>query len=173
MTRIDEVRKPTCIVSTNTSGIPVKDIAEGRSKSFKQHFLGTHFFNPPRYLKLLEIIPTADTSKDVTEFISWFGEIRLGKGIVLCKDTPNFIGNRVAFGTGAFGMDYHPEERLHRGRSGPGHRADHRQSAHRHLPTDRPRRRGCVGACWQESRAAGQARQTGVQHISEPKRRTN
>jgi 3-hydroxyacyl-CoA dehydrogenase len=106
MTRIDEVRKPTCIVSTNTSGIPVKDIAAGRSKSFKQHFIGTHFFNPPRYLKLLEIIPTADTSKDVTEFISWFGEVRLGKGIVLCKDTPNFIGNRVAFGTGAFGMDF-------------------------------------------------------------------
>jgi 3-hydroxyacyl-CoA dehydrogenase len=106
MTRIDEVRKPSCIVSTNTSGIPVKDIAAGRSKSFKQHFLGTHFFNPPRYLKLLEVIPTADTSKDVTEFISWFGEVRLGKGIVLCKDTPNFIGNRVAFGTGAFGMDY-------------------------------------------------------------------
>ena len=104
--RIDEVRKPTCIVTTNTSGIPVKDIAEGRSKSFKQHFLGTHFFNPPRYLKLLEIIPTADTSKDVTEFISWFGEVRLGKGMVLCKDTPNFIGNRVAFGTGAFGMDF-------------------------------------------------------------------
>ena len=106
MTRIDEVRKPTCIISTNTSGIPVKDIAAGRSKSFKQHFIGTHFFNPPRYLKLLEIIPTADTSKEVTEFVSWFGETRLGKGIVLCKDTPNFIGNRVAFGTGAFGMDY-------------------------------------------------------------------
>jgi 3-hydroxyacyl-CoA dehydrogenase len=106
MTRIDEIRKPTCIVSTNTSGIPVKDIAAGRSKSFKQHFIGTHFFNPPRYLKLLEIIPTADTSKEVTEFVSWFGEVRLGKGIVLCKDTPNFIGNRVAFGTGAFGMDY-------------------------------------------------------------------
>jgi len=106
MTRIDEVRKPTAIVSTNTSGIPVKDIAAGLSKGFKQHFLGTHFFNPPRYLKLLEVIPTADTSKEVTEFISHFGEHRLGKGIVLCKDTPNFIGNRIAFGTGAFGMDF-------------------------------------------------------------------
>jgi 3-hydroxyacyl-CoA dehydrogenase len=106
MTRIDEVRKPTCIISTNTSGIPIKDIDAGRSKGFRQHFLGTHFFNPPRYLKLLEIIPTADTLKEVTEFISWFGEARLGKGIVLCKDTPNFIGNRVAFGTGAFGLDY-------------------------------------------------------------------
>src|SRR5512138_1105025 len=85
MTRIDEVRKPNAIVSTNTSGIPVKDIAEGRSEGFKQHFLGTHFFNPPRYLKLLEIIPTADTSQDVTAFMSQFGERRLGKGIVVCK----------------------------------------------------------------------------------------
>jgi 3-hydroxyacyl-CoA dehydrogenase len=95
MTRIDEIRKPNAIVSTNTSGIPVKDIADGRSKEFKKHFLGTHFFNPPRYLKLLEIIPTADTSKEVVEFISHFGEYRLGKGVVLCKDTPNFIGNRM------------------------------------------------------------------------------
>ena len=106
MTRIDAIRKPNAIVSTNTSGIPVKAIAEGRSKGFKQHFIGTHFFNPPRYMKLLEIIPTADTSKEVTEFISHFGETRLGKGIVLCKDTPNFIGNRMAFGTGAFAMDF-------------------------------------------------------------------
>jgi 3-hydroxyacyl-CoA dehydrogenase len=106
MERIDGIRKPTAIISTNTSGIPVHEIAEGRSKEFKKHFLGTHFFNPPRYLKLLEIIPTKDTSKDVVEFISHFGEYRLGKGIVLCKDTPNFIGNRVAFGTGAFGLDF-------------------------------------------------------------------
>ncbi len=104
--RIDKVRKPGSIVSSNTSGIPLKDIAEGRSDDFKQHFLGTHFFNPPRYLKLLEIIPTADTLPAVTEFISHFGEYRLGKGIVLCKDTPNFIGNRLAFGTGAFAMDF-------------------------------------------------------------------
>jgi len=106
MARIDEVRKSNAIVSTNTSGIPVHDIAEDRSKEFRKHFLGTHFFNPPRYLKLLEIIPTKDTSKDVIEFMSHFGEHRLGKGIVLCKDTPNFIGNRVAFGTGAFGLDF-------------------------------------------------------------------
>src|SRR5688572_742625 len=106
MARIDEVRKPSAIVSTNTSGIPVHAIAESRSKEFKKHFLGTHFFNPPRYLKLLEIIPTNDTSKDVVEFMSHFGEYRLGKGIVICKDTPNFIGNRVAFGTGAFAMDF-------------------------------------------------------------------
>jgi 3-hydroxyacyl-CoA dehydrogenase len=106
MSQIDEVRKPTAIVSTNTSGIPVKDIAAGRSRGFKQHFLGTHFFNPPRYLKLLEIIPTADTSSEVIEFIVRFGEFDLGKGVVICKDTPNFIGNRVAFGTGAFALDF-------------------------------------------------------------------
>jgi 3-hydroxyacyl-CoA dehydrogenase len=106
MERIDAVRKPGSIVSSNTSGIPLKDIAAGRSEDFKQHFLGTHFFNPPRYLKLLEVISTADTLPEVVEFISHFGEYRLGKGIVLCKDTPNFIGNRVAFGTGAFAMDF-------------------------------------------------------------------
>jgi 3-hydroxyacyl-CoA dehydrogenase len=106
MERVDNVRKPGSIISTNTSGIPVKDIATGRSEDFRRHFLGTHFFNPPRYLKLLEIIPTDDTLSEIIKFISWFGEYRLGKGIVLCKDTPNFIGNRMAFGTGAFGLHY-------------------------------------------------------------------
>jgi 3-hydroxyacyl-CoA dehydrogenase len=106
MKRIDAARKPGAVVSTNTSGIPVADIAAGLSEGFRQHFLGTHFFNPPRYLKLLELIPTADTLQEVVDFIAHFGEFRLGKGIVLCKDTPNFIGNRVAFGTGAFGMDF-------------------------------------------------------------------
>lgn len=109
MERIDAVRKKDAIVSTNTSGIPVKDIAAGRSTGFKEHFLGTHFFNPPRYLKLLEIIPTADTLPAVVKFITWFGEFKLGKGIVLCKDTPNFIGNRVAFGTGAYALNYFVE----------------------------------------------------------------
>jgi 3-hydroxyacyl-CoA dehydrogenase len=106
MTRIDAVRKPEAIITTNTSGIPIKDISVGRSKGFKQHFLGTHFFNPPRYLKLLEIIATPDTLPAVVKFFTWFGEFRMGKGIVLCKDTPNFIGNRVAFGTGAFALNY-------------------------------------------------------------------
>ena len=106
MTRIDAVRKPEAIITTNTSGIPIKDISVGRSKGFKQHFLGTHFFNPPRYLKLLEIIATPDTLPAVVKYFTWFGEFRMGKGIVLCKDTPNFIGNRVAFGTGAFALNY-------------------------------------------------------------------
>lgn len=106
MARIDATRKPGSIISSNTSGIPLKDIADGRSDDFKKHFLGAHFFNPPRYLKLLEVIPTADTLPAVVDAVSHFGAYRLGKGIVLCKDTPNFIGNRLAFGTGAFAMDF-------------------------------------------------------------------
>jgi 3-hydroxyacyl-CoA dehydrogenase len=106
MTRIDAIRSPNTIISTNTSGIPIHSIAEGLSEGFRQHFLGTHFFNPPRYLKLLEIIPTRDTLPEVISEISEFGEFRLGKGIVLCKDTPNFIANRLGFGGGAFALDY-------------------------------------------------------------------
>ena len=106
MTRIDAIRPPNTIVSTNTSGIPVTLIADGLSDGFRKHFLGTHFFNPPRYLKLLEVIPTNDTLPEVVEAISEFGEYRLGKGIVLCKDTPNFIANRLGFGGGAFSLDY-------------------------------------------------------------------
>ncbi len=94
MARIEEVRKPGSIVSTNTSGIPIKDIAEGRSDDFKAHFLGTHFFNPPRYLKLLEIIPHQQTKPQVLEFMKEFSTRTLGKGVVVCKDTPNFIANR-------------------------------------------------------------------------------
>ncbi len=111
MARIDKIRKPGAIVSTNTSGIPVRDIAQGRTIEFRKHFLGTHFFNPPRYLKLLEVIPTAETAKEVVDFICHFGEYRLGKGVVRCKDTPNFIGNRLAFGTAAFGMNYFLENK--------------------------------------------------------------
>jgi 3-hydroxyacyl-CoA dehydrogenase len=106
MARIDLIRPEKCIVSTNTSGIPVGSIAEGRSEGFRKHFLGTHFFNPPRYLKLLEIIPTGDTLSSVVDFMSRFGEFRLGKGVVPCKDTPNFIGNRLLSGTNAFALHY-------------------------------------------------------------------
>jgi 3-hydroxyacyl-CoA dehydrogenase len=106
MAHIDAARKPGSIVSSNTSGIPLKDIAEGRSDDFKRHFLGTHFFNPPRYLKLLEIIPADETLPAVVERVAHFGEYRLGKGVVFCKDTPNFIGNRLAVGTGAFALDF-------------------------------------------------------------------
>jgi len=95
MARIEQVAKPTAIISSNTSGIPLAQIAEVRSEAFKHRFLGTHFFNPPRYLKLLEIIPTADTDQEVVEYMRTFGERVMGKGVVIAKDTPNFIGNRI------------------------------------------------------------------------------
>jgi 3-hydroxyacyl-CoA dehydrogenase len=95
-TRVERHRRPGTIVSSNTSGISIKAMAEGLSDDFRSHFLGTHFFNPPRYLKLLEIIPTAETAGEVTCFIAGFCDRRLGKGIVFAKDTPNFIGNRIA-----------------------------------------------------------------------------
>ena len=93
--RVDRFRRPGTLVTSNTSGIPIHLMAAGRSEDFKQHFCGTHFFNPPRYLRLLEIIPTADTLPEVTNFLMRFGDINLGKQTVLCKDTPAFIGNRV------------------------------------------------------------------------------
>jgi 3-hydroxyacyl-CoA dehydrogenase len=95
LARIEALRKPGSIVSSNTSGIPIAAIAEGRSAELRQHFLGTHFFNPPRYLYLLEVIPTADTLPDVTQAMRAFAEERLGKGVVIAKDRPNFIGNRI------------------------------------------------------------------------------
>ncbi len=93
--RIEPVRKKGTIVSTNTSGIPLKAMSKGRGKEFKQHFLGTHFFNPVRYMKLLEIIPGEETLSEILEFMADFGERILGKGIVWAKDTPNFVGNRI------------------------------------------------------------------------------
>ncbi len=95
-TKVDRDRKKGTIVSSNTSGIPIKAMAEGMSDDFRRHFLGTHFFNPPRYLKLLELTPTADTQPDVMRFVADFCDRRLGKGIVFAKDTPNFIANRIA-----------------------------------------------------------------------------
>jgi 3-hydroxyacyl-CoA dehydrogenase len=106
MARIDEVRKPNAIVSTNTSGIPIHEIAEGRSESFQQHFLGTHFFNPPRYLKLLEIIPHTENGPELIDFMEHFCTHVLGKGVVICKDTPNFIANRMISIAGSYGLNY-------------------------------------------------------------------
>ncbi|WP_316274115.1 3-hydroxyacyl-CoA dehydrogenase/enoyl-CoA hydratase family protein [Bacillus halotolerans] len=97
---VDEHRKPGSIVSSNTSGISVQAMAEGRSDDFKAHFLGTHFFNPARYLKLLEIIPIKETDPDILAFMTSFGENVLGKGVVTAKDTPNFIANRI----GTYGL---------------------------------------------------------------------
>jgi 3-hydroxyacyl-CoA dehydrogenase len=96
LARVEKVRKPGTIVSSNTSGISIRAMAEELSDDFKEHFLGTHFFNPPRYLKLLEVIPTADTLAEVTQTVSDYCDRRLGKGIVFAKDTPNFIANRIA-----------------------------------------------------------------------------
>jgi len=106
MERIEQVRKPGSIVSSNTSGIPIAAIAAGRSVEFRQHFLGTHFFNPPRYLYLLEVIPTPDTLPEVVETISGFAYDRLGKGVVRAKDRPNFIGNRIFTYAGQVTINY-------------------------------------------------------------------
>jgi len=94
-TEVEKFRKPGTLISSNTSGIPIHMMAVGRSEDFQKHFCGTHFFNPPRYLKLLEIIPTAKTDKDVVDFLMNYGDLHLGKTTVLCKDTPAFIANRI------------------------------------------------------------------------------
>ena len=99
--RVVEVRAPHSISSTNTSGIPLAQISEGFHHEFRQHFLGTHFFNPPRYLHLAEIIPGADRHAHVLASVSDFCDLHLGKGVVRCKDTPNFIGNRIGCFWGA------------------------------------------------------------------------
>ena len=99
-TEVEKYRKPGTLITSNTSGIPIHMMAEGRSDDFKQHFCGTHFFNPPRYLRLLEIIPTPHTLPQVINFLMDYGDKVLGKTTVLCKDTPAFIANRI----GVFGM---------------------------------------------------------------------
>jgi 3-hydroxyacyl-CoA dehydrogenase len=98
--KVESVWKPGTIVSTNTSGISVNAMIEGRGEAFRRHFLGTHFFNPPRYMKLLELVPAADTSDAVVSFMRVFCEKRLAKGVVVAKDTPNFIANRI----GTYGL---------------------------------------------------------------------
>ena len=93
--RVESHRRADAVVSSNTSGIPIAALAAGRSESFRRHFLGTHFFNPPRYLRLLELIPTADTDPAIVAFVTDFADRRLGKGVVVAKDTPNFIANHI------------------------------------------------------------------------------
>ncbi|TYZ07017.1 3-hydroxyacyl-CoA dehydrogenase [Hymenobacter lutimineralis] len=93
--RVEQYRKPGTLITSNTSGIPIHMMTEGRSDDFRKHFCGTHFFNPPRYLKLLEIIPTPETDKSVVDFLMHYGDLYLGKTTVLAKDTPAFIANRV------------------------------------------------------------------------------
>ncbi len=93
--RVEAIRKPGTIVTTNTSGLPVAKIAEGFSEDFRRSWFGTHFFNPPRYMRLLELIPTPDADRGLMDSVSHFCDTQLGKGVVLAKDTPNFIGNRI------------------------------------------------------------------------------
>jgi 3-hydroxyacyl-CoA dehydrogenase len=99
--RVAAVRTPGAIVSTNTSGIPLAAIAEGFDSEFRSHFLGTHFFNPPRYLHLVEVIPGPETAPDILSWVSRFCDLHLGKGVVPCKDTPNFVANRIGSFFGA------------------------------------------------------------------------
>ena len=108
--KVEEFRKPGSIVSSNTSGIPIHSMLEERSTDFKTHFLGTHFFNPPRYLELLEIIPTPHTDPTIVDFLMNFGDRHLGKTTVLCKDTPAFIANRIGVG-GILGLFHLVEKR--------------------------------------------------------------
>jgi len=96
LARVDALRRQGSIVSSNTSGLSIAHLAEGRSDDFRRHWLGTHFFNPPRYLALLEVIPTADTDPTVVGAIRAFADYRLGKHVVIAKDTPGFIANHVA-----------------------------------------------------------------------------
>ena len=93
--KIEKFRTDGTLISSNTSGIPIESMIDGRSEDFQKHFCGTHFFNPPRYLKLLEIIPTTKTSSDIIDFLMHYGDKFLGKDMVLCKDTPAFIANRI------------------------------------------------------------------------------
>src|SRR5690606_21276745 len=109
--KVDQFRKPGTIVSSNTSGISVNAMIEDCSDDMKKHFLGTHFFNPPRYLKLLEVIPTKYTDPEVLAFMKTFGENVLGKGVVEAKDTPNFIANRI----GTYGLLVTVQEMLNKG----------------------------------------------------------
>ncbi|AJD91961.1 3-hydroxyacyl-CoA dehydrogenase [Jeotgalibacillus malaysiensis] len=111
--KVDQYRKPGSIVSSNTSGISIEAMVEGRSEDFSKHFLGTHFFNPPRYLKLLEVIPAQSTDPEVVQFMKTFGEDTLGKGVVFAKDTPNFIANRI----GTYGLLVTVKEMLNGGYS--------------------------------------------------------
>jgi 3-hydroxyacyl-CoA dehydrogenase len=106
MARVAEVAKPNAIISSNTSGLPIHNIADGLGEDFSRRFMGTHFFNPPRYLHLLEVIPHSNTDSEAVAFIKRFGTERLGKGVVLCKDTPNFIGNRFMSMSGMQAMNY-------------------------------------------------------------------
>ena len=106
MQRVEKIAGPAAIISSNTSGIPLRTLAEGRSDAFRAHFLGTHFFNPPRYLKLVELIPTDHTDPLVVDAMRNFAERALGKGVVIARDTPDFIANRLGTFAGMQAIRY-------------------------------------------------------------------
>jgi 3-hydroxyacyl-CoA dehydrogenase len=106
MAKLAEVARPNAIITSNTSGIPIQSIAEGLGDEFTRRFMGTHFFNPPRYLHLLEVIPHENTDPELVAYMQEFGTSMLGKGVVICKDRPNFIGNRFMSMAGSQTMNY-------------------------------------------------------------------
>ena len=147
--KVEAVRKPGTIVTTNTSGLPVGKIAEGFSDEFRWAWFGTHFFNPPRYMRLLEIIPTPESDRAAIDAIAHFCDVRLGKGVVIAKDTPNFIGNRIGTfsvlerhapdaGNGPHHRRSRRPHRTGRGMAQVGDLPHHRSGRARH---SRPRRR--------------------------------
>ena len=147
--QIEPLRAAHAIVSSNTSGIPISALADGRSEDFRRHLLGTHFFNPPRYLRLVEIIPTRETDPAVVERLSSFVDHRLGKGVVVTKDTPNFIANHI----GLYGvvqlMRALESGELHGRGDRRHHRAGNRPTEERHVPDHghRRARRGRTRRC--------------------------
>ena len=110
LTRVEKTVNQETVISTNTSGLSINAIAQGLSQSFRRRFLGTHFFNPPRYQKLLELIPKNDTEPEILERMQWFGRMYLGKGIVIAKDTPNFLANRIGVFASMLGIKGFTEE---------------------------------------------------------------
>ena len=145
--KVAKVRTPGTIVSSNTSGIPLKDMAQGLDEDFQQHFLGTHFFNPVRYMKLLEIIPGPQTLPEILQFMAKFGEKRLGKGIVWAKDTPQFRGKPHRCPRhGQSHADRHGRWNDHPG-GGRTFRPGHGQAQNRHVQNRRSGGPGHPGAC--------------------------
>ncbi len=144
--RVEAIRKPGTIITTNTSGLPVGKIAEGFSDDFRRAWFGTHFFNPPRYMRLLEIIPTPESDRAAIDAISHFCDVRLGKGVVVAKDTPNFIGNRI----GTFSV-------LECDAADAGNGIEHRRSrrAHRARLWDGRSRRRSAPSTWWDSTFSG------------------
>ena len=129
--------KPDVILTTNTSGLPIASIAAVLPDHLRRRWFGTHFFNPPRYMRLVEIIPTPEADRDAIETIARFADLHLGKEVVFARDTPNFIANRIGDLHHARGRAADAERRPHHRRSGCAHRHSDRLAPHRNLPPGR------------------------------------